>query len=527
VSDEHGFTLIEVMVAALVLVSGMLAVLTCITQAESATWSTQSRTNATAIIREVVEASRGVPYDQLVTPTLMSIVQTKAGLGDDQLGSPGWQIKTGNSVYTVSVGVCSVDDPRDGSGNHEAGQFCASGSTGTAASQCKSLLSVSGLIALPGAGVTADAVAGLGDCGLDVNLDGQVDGLVNTTATVCLGTCAAGGVDATPADVKRVVVLVRWDRGMGARYVLQGTTIANPGLAAAPAVTSISTSETLPVTSSGVIALPVTGTTSSIAATVAAYLDGTAVGNATKSGAAWNYTWSLGTVSAGSQPNNGEVVDGSYLVGLKAADAHGQFGQTRALTVILNRRVPYPPQGLRVGRNGSAVDLAWQENPERDVTLYRGYRWTGTSWTLVCETATTACRDTNPPALGTPGYTVVAVDKNPAGQAREGGYATTATVPLLNTRPNPPTNLVASSSAGNTVLTWSAPAIGDPDAGDSIDHYTIYRDGASYADRYDRTSDGTQTTWTDTQTGGEVHTYVVKAMDTHLAESTGLGPVTK
>lgn len=525
--EEHGYTLIEVMVAALVLVSGMLAVLTCITQAESATYSTQSRTNATAIIREIIEASRGVPYDQLVTPTLVSVVQSKAGLGDAQLGVPGWQIKSANSVYTVSVGVCSVDDPRDGTGNHEAGLFCASGSTGTTPAQCKDLLSVSGLIALPGAGATAAAVAGLGDCGLDVNADGQVDGLVNTSATVCVGTCAVGGVDPNPDDLKRVVVLVRWDRGLGARYVLQGTTIANPGLAGAPAITSISTSQSLPVTSSAVTSLPVTGTTSSVPAAVQAYLDGTAVGAATQSGANWNYSWALGSVSAGAQPGSGEVVDGSYLVGLKATDAHGQFGQARALTVILNRRAPYPPQGLLAGRNGGAVDLEWEPNPERDIVLYRGYRWTGAAWTKVCETTTTACQDSSPPPVGTPGYTVVALDKDAAGAQREGAQATTATVPLLNTPPNAPTNLVATTSGGNTVLTWTAPAVADPDVGDSIDHYVIYRDGTSYFDRYDRTGSGTQTTWTDTRTGGQVHTYVVKAVDTHLAESTALGPVSK
>ena len=525
--DEQGFTLIEVMVASLVLVTGMLAVLTCITQAQSATYSTQSRSTGLAIVREAVEAARGVPFDQLVTPNLVAAVQAKAGLGDDQLSTPGWQIRSGNSTYTVSLGVCAVDDQRDGTGNHEAGQFCASGATPTTPAQCSALLKVNGLIALPGAAAGMSDVAGLGDCGLDVDGDGETDGLVNPAATTCTGSCAAGGVDTSPADVKRVVVLVRWDRGMGSRYVLQGTTIANPGLSAAPAVTSVSTSATLPVVSAGVTSLPLTGTVSSPAAVVSVYLDGTQVGSATQSGANWNFTWPLGSVSSGAAPGPGEVVDGSYLVGMRAADSHGQFGQTRSLTVILNRRAPYAPQGLRAGRNGAAVDLEWEPSPERDVTGYRGYRADGSGgWTLICSTQAFTCEDPSPPA-GTPTYTVVALDKDSAGAAREGAMATSATVPETNSPPPPPTNLMATSSGGATVLTWTAAATADPDPGDYVDHYVIYRDGTAYADRYDRTADATQTTWTDTKTNGTTHDYVIAAVDTHLAESAPLGPVTR
>ena len=51
---------------------------------------------------------------------------------------------------------------------------------------------------------------------------------------------------------------------------------------------------------------------------------------------------------------------------------------------------------------------------------------------------------------------------------------------------NAPTNLAAATSAGNTILVWKAPLIADPDVGDSIDHYVIYRDGVAFADRFDR-----------------------------------------
>ncbi len=524
--DDQGFTLVEVLVAALVLVTGMLAVLTCITQAQSTTWSTQARTNANAIVREVVEGARSVPYEQLVSSTLVTSLQSKTGLGDAQLGTPGWQVNRGNFTYTLSVGVCTMDDSRDRLGTHEPGQFCVTGTTGTPATTCSNLLQVSGLVALPGAGATAGAVAGLGDCGLDVDFDGKVDGLVDLAGSVCVGTCAVGGTDPSPADAKRVVVLVRWDRGAGGRYVLQGTTAANPGLAGAPAITSISSPTTIPVTNAATTAVQIAATSTASATTVAAYLDGTSNGTATGSGTSWSYQWPLGSVSSGSAPNAGEVVDGSYLVGLKAFDDNGQFGQSRALTVSVNRRAPYAPQALRAGRNGTAAELEWQPSPERDIELYRGYRSSGGSWVLVCTTTDARCQDPSPPAIGTLTYTVVAVDRNAAGALREGALAPDASAPLLNTAPYPPTNLVATKANGTNVLTWSAPAGGDPDIGDSVDHYAIYRDGTLYTNRYDRTADATQRTWTDTKVNGEVHTYRVAAVDTHLAESAMLGPVT-
>lgn len=526
-NPDDGFTLIEVLVASVVLVSGMLAVLTTVIQAQVTTHANQARTNANALVREAVEGARSVPYEQLVSPTLVSTLQGRAGLGDDQLQTPGWQIRRGGITYTVSAGACVTDDPRDGIGPHAPGTFCASGAAAAAPGACSTLLGAEATVGLPGAGATAGAVAGLGDCGLDVDFDGQVDGLLDAQGTVCVGSCDAPGVDRNPADARRIVVLVRWERGQGARYVLQAATAANPGLSGAPVITSMSSSTSLPVTGASVTSVDVAAGTSAPAQTVAAYIDGTHKGAATGSGTSWTFSWPLGSVSAGSTPSAGEVVDGGYLLGLKAFDQYAQFGQSRALTVVVNRRAPYPPQGLEVGRNGTTVELQWEPGAERDIELYRGMRATATGWTVVCETKAATCRDENPPAFGTPSYTVRAVDRDPAGSLREGAAATTRTVPLVNSPPPAPTNLVATSTSGTTVLTWSAPASGDPDIGDAIGHYRIYRDGIAYADRYDRTADASQTTWTDTQVNGQTHTYSVTAVDGNLAESPRLGPVTR
>jgi hypothetical protein len=121
-------------------------------------------------------------------------------------------------------------------------------------------------------------------------------------------------------------------------------------------------------------------------------------------------------------------------------------------------------------------------------------------------------------------YYATAVETGAAG-AREGDSSAATTVSDSNTPPNPPTSLRATASAGNTVLTWTVPKPADKDSGDSIDHYVIYRDGQGYADRYDRTATGTDVTWTDTHTNGQVHRYWVTSVDTQLGESTFVGPV--
>jgi hypothetical protein len=319
---------------------------------------------------------------------------------------------------------------------------------------------------------------------------------------------------------------VRWDRGGGARYVLQSSTVANPGVASAPAVSTLTPGAANPVLSATSIAFTATATPGPAAVTW--YLDGTQKGPASGAGANWSFSWPLGTVGSGSVPGSVEVVDGSYQVGVKAFDRYGQPGLMRSVTVVLNRRAPYPPQNLEGGRTNGVVDLQWSPNKERDIEGYRLYRVDGGAPVQVCAlTSRTSCQDTSPPASAALSYYAVAVDKDAAGALREGTRSTTVTVRDTNTPPPPPGTLSASTSGGNTLLVWTAPAGGDPDAGDAIDHFVIYRDGTAYADRYDRTATAQELTFTDAHTNGIQHTYWVASVDTQLAESTRVGPVTR
>jgi Tfp pilus assembly protein PilV len=110
---EDGFSIVEVLVASVVLVVGLLGTLTLVDTANTTTFQTKSREQATALQREIVEAVRAVSYDQLAPASLAGAVRGREAL-DDSGASAGWTIRRRDTTYTVAVSSCIVDDPRDG-----------------------------------------------------------------------------------------------------------------------------------------------------------------------------------------------------------------------------------------------------------------------------------------------------------------------------------------------------------------------------------------------------------------------------
>jgi len=363
----------------------------------------------------------------------------------------GWQVVRSNTTFTLTATVCSVDDPSDGLGAHDA-SFCAGGP-------------------------------------------------------------AAGTTDSDPLDLRRVTATASWTRRAGVASRTMIGLISRTGHPDAPAVAALTPSASSPITTA-LPSLDFTATTSSAAAAVYWSVDGGTRGAATGAGTSWTFSW----------PLTG-LVDGSYLVGAQALDGYGAPGAATSQTVVLNRYAPQAPTGLVAGRNGSAVEAEWNPNPERDIVGYKVYRGVQMgAWTLACPLTTqTSCIDSSPPPLtfSNPLYYVVdAVDRDPAGNLREGPTSTAVNVNIVNSPPAAPSGLTAQWAAGGAItLTWTASA-GDPNLGDSVSFYRIYRDGV----RYDRTALGTDTSWTDTDVGGTSHTYQVTAVDTHLAESAAAGP---
>src|SRR5687767_14555374 len=132
--SEEGFSIVEVMVASMLLLVGLLGTLTLMDGATQTVASSKAREGGTNLAREVLERSRSLPFSTLTSDSLTSNVRAMPDMGGGTTGP--WTITRRGLAYTVSPVVCSLDDPADGLGAHTAGSFCSSSSAvGTADAQ--------------------------------------------------------------------------------------------------------------------------------------------------------------------------------------------------------------------------------------------------------------------------------------------------------------------------------------------------------------------------------------------------------
>ena len=456
---SSGFTLIEVIVASLVLMVGVLSVIGLLDAANGATNRTRNHDTATNLARELVEGARSVPYEKVSSPGVTAELQDLPGLEDLDGGT--YTVQRKGVTFEVVIDVCVMDDPKDGGGPRA------------------------------------------------------------TTATFCSNSAPAGTTDKNPEDYKRVTVKATWKEGTRSRSVTQTGIINNPGSASGPAVRSITPrGYSAPYTvTTDVNSVTFDVTTSSKPTTMAWMLDGsrqaTPVTANGSSGLTWQFDWPMKTLD-----------DGAYVIAAEAFDVYGVSGPSRQETVVLNRFPPRKPKQVTGGRTKfGTVEIEWTANTERDIIGYQVYR-VGAS-TPVCEIATqkleTMCVDTSPPDVAELEYYVRAYDRDTSGNPRSSPDSDILKVTKNNNPPYGVTGLSLSKlPSGDTKLTWQRPSPEDPDAGDSIAFFRVYRDGITMANRFERWFDfsGSPTvTWTDTATNGILHTYWVTAVDQNYAES--------
>jgi type II secretory pathway pseudopilin PulG len=468
---ERGFTLIETLVAGVVLMIGVMATLALISRANATTSVTRSREAATSLARELIEAARAISYEDLSGTTINARLQANPGLADVPAGG-SYTIQRRNVVFTVTDSVCVMDDSKDGGGSRPSGlNFC----TASAPTDTK---------------------------------------------------------DKNPEDYKVVTTTVSWTNRGYTRTVTQTGVVNNPGSATGPSIKSLfieGVAAPYEITND-VAALTVKMSTSSKPTVVKWSLDGTAQPNAPTASDAtqliWQTTWTI-------HPAAGTALDdGPYLIAAEAFNRYGVSGPGRSETVTLNRFTPHKPQKVAGGRTTwGTVEIEWDANTERDIIGYDVRRSDGT---VVCPLSTqqlkTFCTDTAPPA-GDLSYWVRAYDKAPGtGAPRAGDDSDKLDVTTTNNPPNPPTVTSYSRLNDVTTIKWDKPSPEDPDValGDGVAFYRIYRDGVAITNRYERWFDSSSNiTWQDTQTGGTTHTYYITAVDKHYAESAMVGPVTQ
>ncbi|HEX8742898.1 MAG TPA: prepilin-type N-terminal cleavage/methylation domain-containing protein [Thermoleophilaceae bacterium] len=465
VRAEQGFTLVEVTVAIVVLLVGVMGVLTMANGASSATTRTKAHEAANALARDMIEATHALPYANLTAASATGALQARPGLADSRPGTAGWQLERRGVTYTVTVRLCVLDDAKDGAGAHDS--------------------------------------------------------------AFCPDTGPAGTADVNPNDYKRLSFELAWTRERHAERVVQSTLVMNSDRG--PAITALNTNPAGATSIGSGNSAAFTLTTAIEPAKVEWYLDGAYqqdLGSGVSgSGTAFAFTWNMG-----SPCSNNSVIDGTYVVSAQAFNAGGSTPGPRALTMRVNRCAPVAPTAFSAGRNRWGVELNWEDSKEDDVAGYRVHRGIGSAPPAAIASGPcsgvvrkSTCIEPDPAPSQSLVYNVRAVDRDPSGALRDGTPTVSFTVVTGNRAP-------ATPAIGNAqqygTIGWYA--VTDPDRGDAVDFYRIYRDGQALANRYDVIDAvGDPIVWTDADTGGIAHTYYVVAVDTRLAESGFSNAVTR
>src|SRR3954468_4283731 len=236
--SQSGFTLVEVMVAATVLLVGVLGTFSMIDTAQRTTQGNTAKAAAVNLAREVLEHARSLDYQQVAPSTLVSQLRTKPGLTGRMVGG-AWIITRRGLDMEVSTSVCTADDPMDG------------------------LAAVAPQNACP----AAAAVAGT-------------------------------PVETNPDDFRRVAIALTWTFRHRTQRLTQTEIIANPGGGLGPRVTAFPDPRTIQVT--GGVTVPFWLPRPPAATVRWSMDDGITAGDALGGPTGWNFNWAIGTVGIGS-----------------------------------------------------------------------------------------------------------------------------------------------------------------------------------------------------------------------------------
>ena len=463
---DQGFTIIEVMVAALLLVVGVTGTLAMIDTASDRTVVNQGREAGTSLARDVVEAAGNVGYDQITPGNVVTALQAQPGLAS---AGGSWTIERRGITYTLTATACTLDDRVDGFGT--------------------------------------SAVKGVGGWCADSQSTG-----------------AGSSADRNPDDMRRVTVTITWNHRGKSYSVRQAGVFFNPGNAVGPRVTNMTTSPAptaLGNTNPANVTIDATADTS--ATRVKFWVDGVLKADVTaKTGAVWRYVWN--TFGAGdatyvitaqaydTQGRSRGAYTSTYSIDRNPATPPTNFKGGRNLRLF------------QANTTNSIIDLDWVASVDPDVYGYRVFRSDLTQACYVTrDTANdfTECTDVTPPTANPTTYYIVALDRDAAQNERRSGYVAYS-VATDNDRPGLPGSVTATTTAeGNVKLTWTAANPGNGAKAEPVAYYRIYRDGVLYANRAGRTSGPTcpaDCTWTEPVPSPGTHTWRVTAVDSKYGE---------
>src|SRR4051794_38242663 len=121
-ADDAGFTLIECLVAAIILAVGLLGTFAMLDGASAGQGASRSREAATNLARDVLESIRGDAYTSVDSTLMATTLQGVTGF--QSISGSTAIIRRRNVDFSVTATVCKVDDPKDGLGTTDA-DFCS------------------------------------------------------------------------------------------------------------------------------------------------------------------------------------------------------------------------------------------------------------------------------------------------------------------------------------------------------------------------------------------------------------------
>jgi hypothetical protein len=414
--DEGGFTLVEVVVASFVLLVGMLGVLTVLDGALRVSASSNARVAATNLARELVEATRGLDYDDISGAT------TQARLQDEGFGSGSpWTIERRNVTITVTATSCTYDDPADK------------------------------LAAVPPAGVCTPQPAGT---------TGDTNGDDFRRATFRLAWSGTGG----PHSTTQTTLIVNPSGGLGPRIASMApvtqTITANDAWATV-AWTTTPAQIMRWVVDDGISGGSMTGSTS--------FTSSWGIGSSGSGTEVLDGSYQLSAQPFDDLGIAGEAKRANIVLNRRQpypppslAGGHDtrlndwvdfEWGANRERDIL----------GYRVMWAGADHVAGTPDDTQACPAIAEG---------TMLEPSARSCMDPSPPA-GATTYYAVAIDRDPANQLRAGDRRTLA-IAAPSARPMAPIGLAVATVGGQPVLAWLPPLLG------GVSFYRIYRDDARY-----------------------------------------------
>ena len=406
-------SVLETMVAAVILSAGVLGVFVMVEVADNVNKTNRGRETANALARELLETARSTPFQDIGVANWMNTTMTNLEGRTGAVQSPSTHAVTTtvtrrDVAYAVSVDTCSVDDAKDGYGPHSGSINWCSDS-------------------------------------------------LNTT-----------GTDAKAEDLKRVAVTLTWSENAKNYSIYQTATFSSTGQVVGPTVSTLQiktpavADPTAPVITSGSNAT--FEAVASGAADMKFSVDGVEQTSGVSGGnGTWGFNWNITNLK-----------DGVYQIGATAVDSLGTRGAPMILQVKLARGVPVGATNVTGGYNdvfssGSTtrvVELGWDASPEGNVT---GYEVLKGATTVCAASLNLECMDMSPASSGSTVYTVRTLYTDAAGA--QGSVSTTYSVTAPTgggTLPNT-YGIVNTSNNATPTMCWNGGT--PPGARDLVSNY--------------------------------------------------------